>query len=55
MSHSDESKRRASRLGQIKKEYSPPSLDHIGSIREITQMPGGSVNTEGSSGKAHQQ
>ena len=34
-------------------EYSKPELEHLGSIRDLTRMPGGSVSTEGASGKGH--
>ena len=40
---------------QGKRKYSTPRLDHLGSLSEMTQMPGGSINVEGASGKPHQQ
>lgn len=36
-----------------KKEYFPPKLICYGSISECTEMPGGSIGTEGASGKPH--
>lgn len=35
--------------------YSKPELESLGRIRDLTRMPGGSINTEGSSGKPHRQ
>ena len=34
-------------------DYSKPQLERLGSIRDLTRMPGGSINAEGSSGKPH--
>ena len=35
--------------------YTKPRLESLGRIRDLTRMPGGSMNTEGSSGKPHKQ
>jgi hypothetical protein len=35
--------------------YSKPELENLGGIRDLTRMPGGSINVEGSSGKPHKQ
>ena len=38
-----------------KTPYSRPELENLGGIRDLTRMPGGSINVEGSSGKPHKQ
>ena len=39
----------------VKTPYSKPELENLGRIRDLTRMPGGSINVEGSSGKPHKQ
>jgi hypothetical protein len=41
--------------GSTRTPYSKPELENLGSVRELTRLPGGSINTEGSSGKPHKQ
>ena len=38
-----------------KRPYSKPELENLGRIRDLTLMPGGSMNSEGGSGKPHKQ
>ena len=39
---------------KVKKYYKKPKLRNLGSMVQVT-LPGGSVNTEGASGKGHNQ
>jgi hypothetical protein len=53
-----EQENRPSRGPQVRErnlEYSKPQLDRLGRICDLTRMPGGSINIEGSSGKPHKQ
>ena len=36
-----------------KEPYTPPEICVYGALEELTQMPGGSLQTEGASGKNH--
>ena len=49
------SPRQEQHSAKVKSDYSKPRLERLGLIREIARMPGGSINTEGNSGRAHRQ
>ncbi len=40
-------------VGEQKKKYKTPRLTTFGKFQELTLLPGGSVSTEGGSGKGH--